>query len=195
MRGRGAFAGRDELAWFVMIFGLWFATSATTLAPTPVGPDEVERAVTAAEWLAARSAEVPASDVQSEENADLGSWLLTAGDVASADGAAAFVSFLGALGYDDPTFAISDWLYDFTRVLAAAEAARRESDLRPLAEIEADLASLPVVPLDQTGAEERDRLIGELVAASIPAEERTAAAVALERIEALRALARGETER
>ncbi|HUF86807.1 MAG TPA: hypothetical protein VMM59_05435, partial [Thermohalobaculum sp.] len=101
----------------------------------------------------------------------------------------AFVARLGALGYREPRLALSRWLDELSRVLAAAEATRRAPALRPVAEIQAELRTLPTVPLDAAGAAERDRLVEELALASVPAGARAAAEAAAGRIAALQARA------
>lgn len=162
--------------------------AATSLAPPPVDDAMVERAVAGAEWLAARAEETPERVDVAGDAMDLTNWLLVAGGAAGAE-RDAFAEHLGRIGYEDHRFVISVWLDEFSRILAAARAARRGAELRSLEQIQAEIRTLPTVPLDDAGEADRERLIEERDLAAVPSQERAAAATAAGRIEALRRLA------
>lgn len=191
MTGRCVRDWYSRIAACVAGLAICLATAATTLAPPPVDDGMVKRAVAGAEWLAARATEAPeriegVTDVT--DVTDLTAWLLVAGG-GNGVGYEAFATYLAGVGYGDPLFSVQTWLEDFPRVVAAGEAARQGVELRPIREIEAEIRTLPIVPLDEAGEAERDRLINELSLAVSPPDARRAAAAAADRIEALRALA------
>ena len=101
----------------------------------------------------------------------------------------AFGAYLAATGYENPLFAVQAWSSEIAMVTAAAEAHDRSASLRPIAEIEAELKTLPTVPLDDEGIEERRRLLEELELAAIPQQERDTAGAASARLAKLRAQA------
>jgi hypothetical protein len=197
-------AGRSDQGWVISRFAtaisrliyplpriaamaaLTLATMGLALAPPPVDDEMVERALTGAEWLMASAAEAPERVEEAAVIVDLTSWLLVAGGADSAE-YEAFAVYLSGVGYDDPMFAVADWLEEFPRVLAAAEAAQRAPELRTVSAIQAEIRTLPTVPLDEAGKIEREGLVRELILAMTPEAERAAAAAAVERIEALRA--------
>lgn len=173
------------------------AMAATTLAfvplPTPIDEAMVERAVTGAEWLAARAAEAPGPVENAEDAIDLTNWLLAASDAGGVN-YEAFATYLAMIGYGASRYAVQEWADEFTRVLDAEEAARRAGELRSVEELEAEINALPSLPLDKDGELERDRLLDELYLALTPEEERRAVAPAADRLAALRMLSPAEAE-
>lgn len=161
------------------------ATAATVIVPPPIDHAMVGRAVLGAEWLAARAAEVPEPAEGAEGAIDQTNWLLATG-VADNRNYEAFAAYLSMIGYADARYAIQDWIEEFTRILAAAEAARQSGELREPDDIEAEMNTLPILPLDEAGEAERDRLLDELNLALIPGAYRRAAAAAEDRLQELR---------
>ncbi|MFV2001657.1 MAG: hypothetical protein ACC619_01600 [Paracoccaceae bacterium] len=125
---------------------------------------------------------------------DLTSWLLVAGG-ANGAGYTAFAKQLSADGYGDTLIPVQDWLQEFARVLAAAKAQRNTSKIRSMADVQADMQSLPILPLDAEDEVRRSRLMDELNLASIPDDERRAADGAQARISALQTFFMQETGR
>lgn len=174
------------MAWIVAA-AVAMGAGGTSIAPPPVDAAMVERSLAGAEWLAAQAKALPAdADLTGAE--DLIAWLLEIRGGMGAD-REAFSAHLAANGYGEPLLAVQRWLAELVRVAAAAEAASRAGELRSPAEIQAELRTLPTIPLDEAGEAERDRLIEELGLAGIPEETRKLGATAAARLAALRAMA------
>lgn len=164
--------------------GLIFLLAAVD-APALVTPEAAERALSAAEWLA-EEAKAAGPETETPEAPGLTGWLLAAGGGRDGNGDA-FAAYLGGLGYGDPLIAVTAWSEEMQALLQAAEAVDR--GVRPIREIEAELESLPTVPLDAAGEAERQGLLDELALATYSPAERAAAAAVAPRIDRLRDLA------
>lgn len=170
---------------FMAAAAMWLALGGMVLPP-PVDAEMVERALAGAEWLAERAKENPERAEAAKGAEGLVDWLLTAGGATGPE-YDAFGAYLAVTGYENPLFAVQAWSSEIAMVTAAAEAHDRSASLRPIAEIEAELKTLPTVPLDDEGREERRRLLEELELAAIPQQERDTAGAASARLAKLRA--------
>lgn len=149
--------------------------------------DTAERSLAAAEWLAAHADPGAAPAPAGTGALETLDWLLWRARGAEGDGEAAFAAELAAVGYDGADWALSLWMEEMAALLAAYEATR--GDARSVAEIEAELNSLPIVPIDEEGEQELDRLLAELDRAAISAHSRDLATELGPRIEAVLAAA------
>lgn len=146
-----------------------------------------ERSLAAAEWLAARADPKAAPAPAEASPLEKVDWLLWRAGGTEADGEAAFAAELARLGYENANWSRSLWMEEMAALLAAYDATR--GDARGVAEIEAELNSLPIVPLDEKDERELDRLLAELDRAAVPAHDRELAAELGPRIEAVLAAA------
>lgn len=194
MNGRYKPIWRVRVPFWIAALTIWLLTSATTLAPPPVDAAMVERAVSGAEYLAGRTRSDPEMTRAAAFEPDLTSWLLVAGGATGA-GHEPFAAQLSGIGYGDTLVPVQDWLQEFARVLAAAKAQRNTSKIRSMADVQADMQSLPILPLDAEDEVRRSRLMDELNLASIPDDERRAADGAQARINALQTFFMQETGR
>ena len=169
-------------------------TSATSLAPPRVDDAMVERSVSGAEWLAEQALDDPKGLEDATRETDLVDWLLVASGAYSSQ-YDAFAEHLSKSGYQDPSFAVSEWLEEISRVLAAAKVSERASDIRPVSLVKADIKALPEVPQDEAGREARDRLLEEWVLSTVPQEARQSASVAQIRISKLLEIFQREVSR
>ncbi|MFV2002154.1 MAG: hypothetical protein ACC619_04160 [Paracoccaceae bacterium] len=185
---------RSRAVFWVSGLVIWLATSATTLVPPPVDAQMVERAVSGAEYLAGQVKSDPEMIQAGASEPDLASWLLVAGG-ATGPRYGSFAAYLSSIGYADTLVPVQDWMTEFTRALAAVEAYRESSEIRSMADIQAEMRALPILPLDADDKARRDRLMDELNLASIPDDERRAAGAAQGRIGALQTLFMQETGR
>lgn len=184
----------SRIATWVASLAICLATAATNQAPPAMDAAMIERAVAGAEWLAERAAEVPERGERAANAADLTDWLLAAGGAETTE-YEAFAAYLTGIGYDDPLFAVQIWLDEFPRLLVAAEAARRSAELRSISDIQAEIRTLPIVPLDEAGEAERDQLFDEMALVLTMEDERQAAAQAKDRIAVLQAIFAKATNR
>jgi len=195
MMGAGTGAiWRRRAASVIAGVAIWMAAAATTPAPPPIDAEMVDRAVSGAEWLAEQAKSDPQMMQAAAIEPDLTSWLLVAGGVTGA-GYEPFAAQLSGIGYDDTLVPVQDWLQEFSNVLAAAEAYQRSAKIRSMADIQAEMRSLPILPLDEDDKARRDRMMDEMNLASIPDDERRVADGAQGRISALQALFMQETGR
>jgi len=181
------------LTW-VSCLVIVFVTAATSLAPPPVNDAMVERAIGGAEWLAEQALDDPAGLERAAREAELVDWLLVASGASGAE-YGAFAEWLATSGYEDPLFAVSEWLEEISRVLTAAKASERGSGLRPISVVRDDIKTLPEVPQDETEQVARDRLLEEWVFSTVPQEARQAASAAQLRINALQEIFQREVSR
>jgi hypothetical protein len=156
---------------------------------------EVERAVSAAEWLVARSDPNRAALTGNIDNTTVIELLVWMSRVGEPKIFEEFSSELTRLGYGDPQFAFSFWIEDFIQVLASHEAGLLGAKLDTPEHIEAEILELPIVPLDEAGAAERDRLENELALSLTPHETRAAVGAVKNRIGAVITHVRGGGEK
>ena len=127
------------------------------------------------EWLMDRARAPGATPQPAAEDAGVDAllgWLVDAGGASGAN-RGAFTDHLTAAGYPVPELALSSWLAEAGLVLNAAEASLRADALRPVREIEAELRTLPTVPLTDEDAARRRTLSKELSYAMFTAAERS----------------------
>jgi len=164
---------------------IWMATSAFLPFSREVDEAMVERAVTGAEWLAETVIENPERRESAAGASGLRDWLLIAGGVTGAN-YDQFAAFLSANGYPAEEGAVEMWIEEFDMIAAAAAAHALGGTLRSVSEIEAELRTMPVVPLDEAGRRERRELLRERALAETLESERAAAAQAGARLARLR---------
>ena len=169
-------------------------TSATSLAPPRVDDAMVERSVSGAEWLVKQALNDPKGLEDASRETELVDWLLVASGAFDSE-YDAFAEHLFKSGYQDPLFAVSEWLEEISRVLLAAKASERASDIRPVSVIQDDIDELPAVPKDNAEQEARERLLEEWVLSTVPQEARQAASAAQIRIDALHEIFQRETNK
>jgi hypothetical protein len=160
---------------------------AASLTRPPVDTDMVERSLTGAEWLAARA------DTLAETNPDrrdktLMGWLLTLRQSLGPE-SVDFRDYLAEIGYEPADLAPQLWMEELGDVLRVMRLVERQEPARPLVEIEAELRTLPTVPIDEQGAVERLEILAERAVALVPDQERKAVESAYPRLNALRAQA------
>jgi hypothetical protein len=166
---------------------LFLVLGAASLTRPPVDTDMVERSLTGAEWLAARA------DTHAETNPDrrdttLMAWLLTLRNSLGPE-SVDFRDYLAEIGYEPADLAPQLWIEELGDVLRVMKTVERQQPARPLAEIEADLRTLPTVPIDDQGENERREILAERAVALVLDQEREAIESAYPRLEALRARA------
>lgn len=166
----------------------WMAASAFLPFSREVDEAMVERAVAGAEWLAEAAIENPERRESAAGASGLLDWLLVAGGATGAN-YDRFSAFLSANGYPAEVGAVDIWIEEFGMVADAAAAHARGGTLRSISEIEAELRTLPVVPLDEAGRRERRELLRERALAEFQESERAAAAQAGPRLARLREMA------
>lgn len=169
----------------IVLFEPVLAHDGISLTSPLLETTSMERAVSAAEWLVERSD--PERVVTSESTdrfaaIELLIWMARADEPARFE---EFSSELTRLGYGDPSYAVSLWVEDFIQVLSAYEARRLGESLSNPAEIEAEIRTLPTVPLDVVGVVERDQLLTEQALAATPFEARAAVGALEVRIDAV----------
>lgn len=160
--------------------------SATTVLATPKSTEidrlVAERALLGAEWIAAQ-----AESLETEPAADRDDpreWLLQVRAASEFD-EALFARRLAEIGYQPEELAEYIWFKQFEALMSRWIVFRAWPDPRPLWDIEAEIASLPTVPLDEAGAMERQRLMAERYAATFPERERAALEAVGPRLEGL----------
>jgi len=173
---------------------IWLLTAATTLAPAPVDEAMVERAIVGAEWLVEQALKEPERLVRASRETDLVDWMLASSGAYGSE-YDAFAEHLVSIGYEDRIFAVSDWLQEIAKVLTAAEARKREGELRSATELQAEITIMSAVPLDQNGERERDQLIEELILSSVPEAAKVAASNMQQRVLVLLEIFARETKR
>lgn len=165
---------------------LAFIFSATAALATPKSTEidrlVAERALLGAEWIAGQ-----AESLEAEPTTDSGDpreWLLKVRAAAEFD-EALFARRLAEIGYQPEELAEYVWFKQFETLVSRWIVSLAWPDPRPLRDIEAEIASLPTVPLDEAGAMERRRLMAERYAATLTERERAALKAVGPRLEAL----------